>query len=187
MKLYNLGIKIQSEEYLLDRISGSLVQMPAKRGRTNKALPEKLNECLSFCHQPYALKRQLVDSTSSSSVPFCQKNLSARAAWLVKLSRSNFFWLASFYASVGRPHFEESSSAIAFFRQQMFAYRQDTLCLSRSLFAASTSKRFADAGVLFIGVFLPSRCMHAWIIEDGRQPDCQDSMWVNFRPVAAFC
>jgi len=40
--------------------------------------------------------------------------------------------------------------------------------------------------VIFIGVFLPSKSMHAWIIEDGIQPDPSDTMWINFQPVAVL-
>lgn len=28
--------------------------------------------------------------------------------------------------------------------------------------------------------------MHAWIVEDGKQPDPFDDMWINFQPVAAI-
>jgi hypothetical protein len=37
---------------------------------------------------------------------------------------------------------------------------------------------------LIIGVFLPSRAMHAWIIENHMQPDPQDRSWTSFQPVA---
>jgi hypothetical protein len=47
------------------------------------------------------------------------------------------------------------------------------------------SRKFADMGVVLIGVFLPSRSLHAWIIEDGMQPDSSDKQWINFQPVAA--
>jgi len=40
--------------------------------------------------------------------------------------------------------------------------------------------------VIFIGVFLPSNTMHAWIIEDGKIVDPYDGIWLNFQPVAAL-
>ena len=187
MKFYNLGLQDHSTNYFLDRISGSLVQIPTMHNSRKEAFPEKLNQSLGLCHQPYGLNWEPFHSTPIASSTPCAQNLSTRARRMVQLCRSNFFWLASLYGSLVRPRFEDCSSAIAFFRQQKFAFPQHTLCLSRSLFAASASRRFAEAGVLFIGVFLPSRSMHAWIIEDGRQPDIDDSMWLNFRPVAAFC
>lgn len=63
-------------------------------------------------------------------------------------------------------------------------YNQNKLCLPRSIFVATTSKRFKKEGVLFIGVMHPSRHMHAWIIEDGENPYKYDTIWTNFSPVA---
>lgn len=39
---------------------------------------------------------------------------------------------------------------------------------------------------MFIGAFLPSVQMHAWVIEDGMPADPHDDNWINFAPVAAF-
>ena len=64
--------------------------------------------------------------------------------------------------------------------------KQDTLCLPRTLFAAKTSREFKKSGVLFIGVLLASKQMHAWIVEDGRICDQRDTRWVDYRPVAAI-
>jgi hypothetical protein len=187
MNFYNVGLQNNSSSYFLDRVLGSLVRMPSSRMHNNVALPEKLKENLILCNQPYFLARPSVDSQSEvTSIPN-RFPLCKRATHLIWLCRSNLFWLAHRYASFYKPCFEDSSAAIALFRQRTAAFPQNTLCLPRSLFAASASRRFAKTGVLFIGVFLPSRSMHAWIIEDGRQPDFEDPMWVNFQPVAALC
>ena len=61
---------------------------------------------------------------------------------------------------------------------------QDTLCLPRSIFVATTSSRFRNFGILVIGAALPSRHMHAWVMEDGRNAWRNDSYWINYIPVA---
>jgi len=79
--------------------------------------------------------------------------------------------------------FNTTEEAIIFYRK-LYPKEQKKLCLPRSLFAACTSKSFKTEGSLFIGVFLPSRAMHAWIIEDGQQPDFFDDIWICYQPVA---
>ena len=65
-------------------------------------------------------------------------------------------------------------------------YQQRTLCLSRTLFVVATSKSFKKNGTAFIGVFLPSKKMHAWVIESGCNPDSSDEIWLSYQPVVAI-
>jgi hypothetical protein len=97
------------------------------------------------------------------------------------------FALGNLFTSCKLPCFANATEAINFYRNCSFKKNQNELCLPRALFAASLSKRFRENGVIFIGVFLPSTSMHAWIIEDGAQADPLDNMWINFKPVAALC
>jgi len=64
--------------------------------------------------------------------------------------------------------------------------QQRTLCLPRTLFVIATSKSFKKNGTAFIGVFLPSRKMHAWVIEKGCNPDSLDAIWLSYQPVVAI-
>jgi hypothetical protein len=188
MKLYNIGLHKKSSTFIISSFSGSLIEILADYRKPETTLTKKITKSLHFCNQPYSLNIRLIEPESTKAeLEFNSPLLSKRASQVVYLCRANLFWLAYKYISFLKPSFEDSSQAIAFFRRQVYSAPQDSLCLPRSLFAASASRRFAEAGVLFIGVFLPSRSMHAWIIEDGRQPDIDDSMWINFRPVAAFC
>jgi hypothetical protein len=59
-------------------------------------------------------------------------------------------------------------------------------CLQKALTVAKTSKKFKTHGVLFIGAQLPLKNMHAWIIEDGIQPDQADRNWINYLPLLAL-
>ena len=70
------------------------------------------------------------------------------------------------------------------FRTIMKGRNQRVLCLPRSIFIATTSRRFKGNGALFIGCFFPFRHMHAWVIEDGMQADVYDRGWIMFTPLA---
>lgn len=61
---------------------------------------------------------------------------------------------------------------------------QKILCLSRSIFIATTSAKFKESGAMFIGCFFPSRHMHAWIVEEGMHADVYDYYWIMYTPVA---
>jgi len=188
MKLYNTGLQKNSSSFIISSFSGSLIEILTDFQKSDTPLSKKISKSLHFCNQPYSLNRKSIESKAASVEPnFNLPLLSKRASQLVYLCRANLFCLAYKYISFLKPSFENSSQAIDFFRHQVYSKPQDSLCLPRSLFAASASKRFAESGVIVIGVFFPTRSMHAWIIEDGRQPDRHDSMWVNFRPVAMIC
>lgn len=188
MNLYNIGLHKGRSSFIISSFSGSLIEILADYKKPDTTLTKKTTKSLHFCNQPYSLNIKVIGTESTKAEPECNSPLlSKRASQLVYLCRANLFWLAYKYISFLKPSFEDSSQAIAFFRRQVYSAPQDSLCLPRSLFAASASKRFAEFGVIVIGVFLPTRNMHAWIIEDGRQPDSHDSMWINFRPVAMIC
>lgn len=83
------------------------------------------------------------------------------------------------------PLFDNATDALVFYRKTI-PQKQEDLCMPRSLFAAATSKKFKEKGTLFIGICLPTKAMHAWIIEDTCQPDLWDGIWINFQPVVIF-
>lgn len=61
---------------------------------------------------------------------------------------------------------------------------QHILCLSRSIFIATTSRKFKMHGTLFIGALLPSRSLHAWVMENGANVCAGDVYWTNYTPLA---
>jgi len=146
-------------------------------------MPEKIHQALELCDKPY----QLAASAPATNEPSPKANTideDRSAMRLVRLCRNNFF-MSRLFAGLPTPSFETASTAIRHFRE-IVPGNQKTLCFSRALYAAKTSSQFSKSGVVFIGVFLPSRSMHAWVIEDRQQPDPQDTYWTNFRPVAAI-
>lgn len=80
--------------------------------------------------------------------------------------------------------YNDAGEANMAFRKIMKGHNQRVLCLPRSVFIATTSKRFKEHGALFIGCFFPFRHMHAWVIEDDMQADAFDNNWIMFTPLA---
>jgi hypothetical protein len=58
--------------------------------------------------------------------------------------------------------------------------------LQRCLLAAKISSSFKKNGVLFIGFSSSIKDMHAWIIEGNIQPDFDDRVWINYKPLLAI-
>lgn len=146
-------------------------------------LPHKLISALALCDSPYNLGQPpLHEDAVDTQEAYLPRRISFR---LIKLCAANFF-LARVYSGVRRPVFDNAAHAIGFFRSVIPGQQQRNLCLPRALFAAKTSRAFATSGVVFLGTFLPSRLMHAWVIEAGCQPDPRDDIWTQYRPVAAL-
>lgn len=91
------------------------------------------------------------------------------------------FFLLSFLRF---PVFDDAGVSNMVFRSIFNQDKQTSLCLPRSVFIATTSKRFNKHGAMFIGVFLPTRNMHAWVIEDNSVADVFDYTWTMYTPIS---
>jgi hypothetical protein len=168
--------------YTLCPWTGSLLEENKNGERIHEEHPIKLIEALLVCNNPYLLPPQATDTYSNKN----ERLQKLKAKWIISLCGINLL-LARWYASFSTPFFSNCSEANAFFHEATSTNERNKLCLPRSLFAAKTSKIFKNSGVILIGVFLPSRQMHAWIIEDGQQVDPTDKIWHLYQPVAAIC
>lgn len=171
----------QDKHYIFHPFSGSLI---VEGGHLKQSYPSKLETCLRLCNAPFSLGNLPHQKSANPANPTVMEKILCRS--LLKISKINF-WASYKFPDWFEPKHDEASQAIEAFNRHTSGLNRNELCLPRSLFAASMSKKFKEHGVIFIGVFLPSRSMHAWIIEDGIQPDSLDSMWVNYQPVAALC
>ncbi len=185
MKFIGLPIQFKGKLYKIDPYFGLLLEFEKYYQNVGINQPEKLIAALKHCNNPYSLKQYELHTINRKLVLY-KILLTFYFEWLIKLNNLNF-GIGRWFSFFGRPIFEDARQAINFFRNHKPGKIQNDLCLSRSLFAASTSKKFKEKGVVFIGVSLPSKSMHAWVIEDGTQPDPCDYMWINFQPVAAIC
>ncbi len=96
------------------------------------------------------------------------------------------FFLVNLLLYVRIPLYTDAREANSVF-YKIFPYtQQKQLCMARAMFIATLSKRFKRHGALFIGAFLPTTQMHAWVIESGMLADIHDTIWIQYHPVFEF-
>lgn len=190
MNFFQLDCRSGGTPFQLGRFTATLYKQSSSARRV--LVPQhgkgaKVLNALRLCNCPY----ELAASYDSKTTPqFSSQNLkrstralatAKRAVWLCGRN----FYLARLWASSRVPIFDSAAEAIHFFRTHIGG-EQSRLCLPRAMFAAKTSRRFFGEGVLFIGVFLPARSMHAWVLENNTLADPWDDAWTNYKPVAAL-
>jgi hypothetical protein len=181
MKLYQIPLKEGDKMYKIEPLTGSLIYFEYDETIIKSNYPKKLLKALELCNNPYLLLPYNI------SVQHQIRKNALLIAKLISVTSKVNFWASNHLDSVIKPKYTDSKQGIEVFRQIYSKKKQDEMCLPRSIFAASMSKEFRKSGVIFIGVFLPSKSMHAWIIENVMQPDVNDNIWINFKPVAAIC
>lgn len=185
MQLFQIPLRIGETVYRIEPFTGSLIYSCSKKFKYNDKYPQKLKKALLQCDGPYQLIPNEADIYKSTQVAINKKNRFISKE-LIIFCKWNFA-LARRFASIGQCHHKDAKESIDVFRRISPGIAQNNFCLPRVLFAARMSQKFQECGVIFIGVFLPSKSMHAWIIEDCVQPDEKDLIWTHFKPVAALC
>lgn len=138
----------------------------------------KIDRELSYINNPFLITEVSICSSSkkiTNSVRFYAKLL----IWCYKHCYPLLYIISKFRFS----YFENAQTAIKVFCK-ISPKDQKILCLPRSIFAATTSKEFKKNGIMVIGVFHPTRHMHAWIMENGKNSYTNDDIWINYSPVA---
>jgi len=184
MHILSFQVCREGHLYFLEPLTGILLKKKYDGKSKDLAHIEiKVKQSLQFVTEPYALQKVQTSYPITSNLSSVSIRLYAK--FLIKLCKISFS-LSRLLLFYNFKAFENSADAIIAFRRIFPNSVQKDLCLPRAIFAASTSKKFKEKGVIFVGVFLPSKSMHAWVIEDGMQPDPYDNMWINFQPVAAI-
>ena len=183
MKLITFPVYHNDRSYVFERYTGLLLEKENNDNLKQTTFPGiKVRRALNHISKPYTLRKG-GQISSVINIPNTAIRLYARL--LTKLCKLTFS-LARLSAIYNLRVFENATDAIVAFRKIFPDSMQQDLCMPRTLFAASTSRKFKERGVIFIGVFLPSKSMHAWIIEDRTQPDPYDNLWIKFQLVAAM-
>lgn len=183
MAIHKIPIARDGQLYSFEPYSGLLLVRPIEGPYVaTRQLPAQIQCNLHMNDHPYHLRQTSSQLTTDIRV---RPWLKLYAHILVRTCRVSF-GLARLFAYFRFRVFNNSSEATLAFRKIFPGQIQQDLCFPRSLFAASTSKKYGVGDVVFIGVFLPTKSMHAWVIEDCIQPDHFDRVWINFQPVAAW-
>ena len=169
--------------YRLSPFTGDLCYFPAAKPRF-RSLPSKVCKILAQCNDPYQLESDINPQTFF--VP--PRNIKHAKLILKRMLMlpSISFYLAWQYSNMNTPLFPDSGSAINWFNAHTLESDRDSLCLPRSLFAAKTSIAFRVLGAIVIGSMIPTNSLHAWVIENDRQPDDLDLNWVCYQPIAVL-
>jgi hypothetical protein len=169
--------------YRISPLSGNLLQHEADGAKKEKNLPVKVADAMRYCANPYSCGYPQTHG-------FYHEGKMAQAAVYHKklIETGNKRYLKTvLYSSLRKPLFEDTAEAFSYIEKiQEHDPNRDKLCLQRSFLALKTSKSFLANGVLFIGALLPSGTMHAWIIENGFQPDVCDRQWILYAPLLAY-
>jgi len=153
--------------------------------KTNSTIPTKVSLALEYCNNPYLCNLTKEVKVEDDNVKLFN-DLNKMHESLLKIGNNRFF-LTRLYSSMKNFVFENTIEAISHINRlsPQIAFKHK-LCLQRAFLSAKISQSFTSDGVIFIGAFLPTGDMHAWIIENGRQPDYDDRGWINYRPLLAF-
>jgi len=184
MKFYQFPIFFSGKLYLFNKVLGALLTKTytKKVYVTNNETPKRLRGQYQMVLNPFKLKISNYD-VDKVNVSVLAKLYGKLMVFTCKYS----FIGAMILAKVPFVKYSSTKIAIASFKKIYSSdFHQRMLCLPRTLFAIATSKSFKEKGVAFIGVFLPSKKMHAWIIEDNLNPDPCDDAWICYQPVAAI-
>ncbi len=164
--------------------TGSLIRGKAII-KTKVSIPVKVSQALQYCNEPYSCKP--IKETNHLQVNRnVMSSLNKMHTRLLNIGNKRFY-LSRLYSGLKCGLFTSTIEALANINQlpsqKKYKHR---LCLQRAFLASKISESFYDKGVLFIGAGLPTGEMHAWIIENGAQPDYEDCSWINYRPLLAF-
>ena len=182
MKINQIDIINNKNEIFFQKHFGILL-VKSKKPNKRKTLPEIACANHQKVLKPFLLKETKVPDFSTTINDKRNKIYSKLMVFTCKYS----FFLAKILTYFPFLSFNSTAESInAFQKVYPSSLNQRTLCLPRTLFALATSKSFKKRGTAFIGVFLPSRKMHAWIIEDNKNPDPHDDVWICYQPVAAI-
>ena len=184
--IWHLTDIYKGRQYKFNIVLGCLLSKN-KEGQLKKiplSCPAKLKKAIDIISNPFLVHHFEVDINTNLLNHKNTKWLILYAKFLIylqKLFPSLLFFFSKFRLKV----FDNSDIAIEFFRQ-VHPNNQKVLCLPRSIFAATTSKNFKEKGVLIIGIFHPSKHLHAWIIEDDHNPCSFDNIWTNYSPLTVI-
>jgi hypothetical protein len=149
-----------------------------------KKNPHKVEDALASINFPYQIKwdsAPLKKEISNSN----KNKINIYNNFFFKLNNNRFF-LSIAYSFVNATKFQTTREAFSYISTLPLHKYGGENCFQRSLLAAKISASFKQKGVLFIGAEIATFNMHAWIIEDNEQPDFEDRVWINYRPLLAI-
>lgn len=167
----------------ISAVNGSLLRSEHPSFKIKK-LPLKVNHAIESINYPYQITWDYLPSIKEIST-LDKIKIDKYNRLLFKLSNNRFI-LSILYSFVNTEKFQTTREAFSYISTLPRHKYGSENCFQRSLLAAKISASFSKKGVLFIGAEIATYNMHAWIIEDNEQPDFEDRVWINYRPLLAI-
>jgi hypothetical protein len=183
LRIYSISRPYLGCGWAIHPLTGSLLKFSASdvpKFRAGK-LPEKVVSALNFCDHPYTLN----PTSRKDDLPQNDSNKIAKIYSRLSFLRKKSFFISIAYAAIGCRIYPDATIAMRALINELPSHDSEA-CLQRALTVAKCSKKFKTHGVVLIGAQLPLKSLHAWIVEDGVQPDPEDRQWVNFLPLLAL-
>ena len=183
--MFGVNAHFDNKYYTIHKLFGFTIKSD-KSLRQIESNTETIRNILKQIENPYILKKSWspkikINKIKDERALFYATLIAKTFTFFCKKSFV-FFRLFSFLRV---PLFDTMEEAILFYRE-LFPGMQKDLCLPRALFAMCSSRVVDMESALVIGIFLPSRSMHAWVFEKGKQPDPFDDIWICYQPVAVM-
>lgn len=177
--MIHINCQFQGKRYYLNTFTGWLISKKIKEQNIHWDLAnKKAKKLFHIVQNPFLTKKWEQDIFKPVKI---SKSVQRYAEFLIWLNK--YFHMGLFLAKYLRLNIFENAQIAAKVFCKCHPRDQKILCLPRSIFIATTSKNFKKNGAMFIGIFLPSKHMHAWIIEDEQNPCRFDTIWTNFTPM----
>lgn len=182
MRFHKIPYSDGINEYTISPFSGSLLKSHILSKVINN---NSISSKIELINNPYDL-----EWTYKKTNPFIslsdKRDLKKFSELIFKTTALNFF-CSIVYSRFQHYIFETSRDAFSYLCQNFpeYSYGQEN-CLQRCLLVAKSSKSFKKNGAIFVGAELTTCNMHAWIIENRSQPDPEDRVWINYKPLLAI-
>lgn len=182
LRFYKLNHIEDNFNYEINIFTGNLLKSELLSLK-NQKIPKKVANALYYINYPFEL--------NWCSIPKF-KNLTTKHRKQINIQNKKNFWLGKnfffsiLYSFINRSKFSSTSEAFSYISTLKNHHRGSENCLQRCLLAAKISSSFKKNGVLFIGFSSSIKDMHAWIIEGNIQPDFDDRVWINYKPLLAI-
>jgi hypothetical protein len=183
LRFYRLPYYEDNFLWEISPVNGSLLRSEHPSFKIKK-LPLKVKKALESINYPYQIKWDYLPSIREIS-SLDKKKIDKYNRLFFKLSNNKFI-LSILYSFVNAKKFQTTRETFSYISTLPSHKYGSENCFQRSLLAAKISASFKKKGVLFIGAEIATYNMHAWIIEDNEQPDFEDRVWINYRPLLAI-
>ncbi len=154
----HLPIRFHNTWFRFNRWLGLIIFSNSEPNIQKPKIPITKKKAFECVADPYKLKKPIMVRRNPPKVSFWVKSY---AKVLTYLCRHCYPLAQILFSNLSLNVFEDGEDANWYYRSLNYGYNQDVLCLPRAMFIASTSKKFKDRGVMFIGIFPPMRNLHA--------------------------